>query len=114
MTNMVNKPNTLFNYMYRDGNNYKVHNEVVISGAITPEQIEAIFDSTPDGEFIPSDVGLPETRFDSYDSSDTPWFELYSPEDTFTLTNDHPTVNMTVDELVSHFASMRDEWAKQW
>ena len=57
---------------------------------------------------------MSETRFDSYDSSDTPWFELYSPEDTFTLTNDLPTVNMTVDELVSHFASMRDEWAKQW
>lgn len=34
--------NTRISYLYRDAGNYKKHNEVVVPGTFTPEQIETI------------------------------------------------------------------------
>lgn len=34
--------NTRISYLYRDASNYKKHNEVVVPGTFTPEQIKAI------------------------------------------------------------------------
>lgn len=106
--------NTKIFYLYIDGSNYKVHNEAVVKGTITKEQANEIFDCTYAGSFIPGDVGLPENRFDDYSSDDTDWFELHNPEEAFFATAEEPTVDMTVDELVARFASMRDQWKKQW
>lgn len=106
--------NTKIFYLYKDGSNYKVHNEAVVKGTITKEQANEIFDCTYAGSFIPGDVGLPENRFDDYTSDDTDWFELHNPEEAFFATAEEPTVDMTVDELVARFASMRDQWKKQW
>lgn len=82
--------NTKISYLYRDADNYKKVNECVIAGALTAEQICAIKDCCDMGEyFIPSQVGLPERRFDRYDPAvDHCWFEL--DEDSFSETIEPP------------------------
>ena len=68
--------NTQIRYLYRDASNYKVENECVVTGTFTQEQIAQIMDCCDLGEyFIPSQVGLPEQRFDRYDpEEDHCWF----------------------------------------
>ena len=97
--------NTKISYLYRDADNYKKVNECVIAGALTAEQICAIKDCCDMGEyFIPSQVGLPERRFDRYDPAvDHCWFEL--DEDSFSETieppiNSHPAI---LDGFVSNY-----------
>lgn len=102
--------NTQIGYLYRDADNYKQYHEEVLEGEITPEQKRMIADCLDDGEyFIPHQVGLPEVRFDTVTESDHPWFELDS-ETGFTLTSEPPTVNITVDELVSRFQAAKGCW----
>ena len=102
--------NTKINYLYRDADNYKMHNSCVISGQITPEQVASIIDTLDDGEyFIPHMVGLPEQKFDTYDpQSDHPYFELGS--DSFESTKAKATVELTVAELVTAFAAQKGKW----
>ena len=46
--------NTKICYLYRDAGNYKVHNECVIQGELSKEQIQSILDCCDMGEyFIP-------------------------------------------------------------
>ena len=52
--------NTRICYLYRDSDNYKVHNMCVIHGELTDSQIDQILECCDMGEyFIPSQVGLP-------------------------------------------------------
>ena len=83
--------NTKISYLYRDADNYKMHNKCVIAGTLTTEQARTIKDSCEMGEyFIPRQVGLPERRFDRYDPAvDHCWFEL--DEDCFSETIEPPT-----------------------
>ncbi len=84
--------NTKISYLYRDADNYKMHNKCVIAGTLTTEQARTIKDSCEMGEyFIPRQVGLPERRFDRYDPAvDHCWFEL--DEDCSSETIEPPTV----------------------
>lgn len=102
--------NTRINYLYRDADNYKVHNECVITGEITQEQIDTIISTLEDGEyFIPHLVGLPEKKFDTYDpQADHPFFELN--ENCFELTDFAATLELTVAELVEAFVRQKDNW----
>ena len=95
--------NTKISYLYRDADNYKMHNKCVIAGTLTTEQARTIKDSCEMGEyFIPRQVGLPERRFDRYDPAvDHCWFEL--DEDCFSETIEPPTVALTATELVNRF-----------
>lgn len=94
--------NTLISYLYRDASNYKVWNACVIPGLITQEQIKQIMQTLIDGEnFIPSLVGMPESRFDSWTEDDTDWFELY--ESSFTPVDQDATLDIPPDELVARF-----------
>lgn len=70
--------NTKIHYLYRDADNYKVHNSCVIKGVLTPEQINVILSCCDAGEyFIPNQVGLPERKFEKIDPQvDHCWFEL--------------------------------------
>lgn len=70
--------NTKIHYLYRDADNYKVHNSCVIKGVLTPEQINVILSCCDAGEyFIPNQVGLPERKFEKFDPQvDHCWFEL--------------------------------------
>lgn len=69
--------NTKISYLYRDASNYKIQNECIVRGLLTDAQIKAILDCRDGDNFIPSQVGLPEKRFDRFDpEEDTCWFEL--------------------------------------
>lgn len=102
--------NTKISYLYRDADNYKMHNKCVIAGTLTTEQARTIKDSCEMGEyFIPRQVGLPERRFDRYDPAvDHCWFEL--DEDCFSETIEPPTVALTATELVNRFEECKNNW----
>ncbi len=93
-----------------DGNNYKMDNECVVSGIITEEMKAVIMDSLDSGEFfIPSQVGLPEVRFDEeWTEADHCWFEL--DNDSFEETDDEATVSVTAEELTEAFRSCAGRW----
>ena len=60
--------NTRITYLYRDADNYKTLNEVVIQGTFTDEEIDEMMAVCDQGEyFIPRQVGLPEERFEKLD-----------------------------------------------
>ena len=102
--------NTEISYLYRDADNYKMHNKCVIAGTLTTEQTRTIKDCCEMGEyFIPRQVGLPERRFDRYDPAvDHCWFEL--DEDCFSETIEPPTVALTATELVNRFEGCKNNW----
>ena len=107
------KENTKINYLYRDADNYKMQNECVIKGEITPEQIAVILSCLNTGEFfIPEQVGMPAMRFSKYDpQSDHPWMELQ--EDSFEPTSCKPTIDMTAEELVNQFLERKNNWEEK-
>ena len=99
--------NTQIRYLYRDASNYKMHNECVVAGELTPEQITQIMDCCDSGEFfIPSQVGLPEKRFAPED--DHCWFELSA--DGFTPTAKPATAEVSAAQLVENFAAAKEHW----
>ena len=104
--------NTKITYLYRDANNWKQHNCVVVKGGVTPEQVKSIVSCLHDNEyFIPSCVGMPETRFSAITEDDHPWFEL--TENDFLLTLEKTTLDVSIDELVARFQKAHDTnaWA---
>ena len=109
--------NTKINYLYRDASNYKVYNQVIVAGEITPEHLRRIADTLDEGEyFIPSVVGLPEKKFETQTDDDHLWFEWEIDDEDFDLdasgcelTDEQPTVPLTVDQLVDNF-----EKAQPW
>ena len=102
--------NTQIRYLYRDASNYKVENECVVHGTFTQEQIAQIMNCCDLGEyFIPTQVGLPEQRFDRYDAEeDHCWFEL--SEDGFEETAKLATVGISAQQLVENFAAAKEHW----
>lgn len=103
--------NTRISYLYRDAANWKQYNECVVPGRVTEEQKRTILDSLIDGsDFVPSKVGMPETRFETRNDDDVDTFELY--EDGFELTSETPDIDITITDLAAAFASMKDRWLK--
>ncbi|MCX7923859.1 MAG: hypothetical protein N3B21_17885 [Clostridia bacterium] len=101
--------NTKISYLYRDGDNYKKPNSVIISGEISKNQIEEIIASLDEGlYFIPSQVGLPEVRFDKLTESDHCWFELL--EEGIETTNEEPTIPLEADVLHKNFLLKKENW----
>lgn len=102
--------NTKISYMYRDADNYKTWSEEILKGEISVQQLMTIVDCLDDKMyFIPSQVGLPEVRFDNVTEADHCWFELYPKQD-FNRTVQEPTIDMTVDELVKRFQAAKGRW----
>ena len=102
--------NTKINYLYRDADNYKVYNVCVIAGELTGAEIRTIIGCCDSGEyFIPRQIGLPETRFETYDPAvDHCWFEL--DEDSFERTEAPANVDLTTAQLVETFAACKGNW----
>ena len=101
--------NTRIEYLYRDGSNYKMLNEVVVVGTLTEDQITEILDCCEAGEyFIPIQVKLPEVRFGKITEDDHCWFEIakYS----FTETNAESTLPLTAEELLNNFKHASGKW----
>lgn len=101
--------NTLFYYIYRDADNYKSHNNMVVDGKLNADEKAEIFCCLNDGEyFIPSQVGLPEKRIDdNFTDADHPWFELRCIEDT-----EAPTTvpGLTAQDLLTAFRAAQGNW----
>lgn len=101
--------NTRISYLYRDACNYKFHNEAIIKGELSAQQIDVIMGCLNEGEyFIPSQVGLPEERFGSFTEDDHCWFEL--SKDGFSPIKEKATVDITADEFVQKFMKAKDKW----
>ena len=103
--------NTKITYLYRDAENFKVWNDCVIPGAITPEQQKAILDCLDKGEyFIPHLVGFPEIKFGGVDDPDLdhPWFEMYASA--FEATHVSPTIFVSAPELIEKFSMCKGHW----
>lgn len=102
--------NTKINYLYRDADNYKMHNFCVVSGEMTEVQMKEIMSCLDSGEyFIPRQVGLPEKRFDKLDrEADHCWFELNM--DGFEFTENVPDIDMTVGQLLEMFGRAKNNW----
>lgn len=99
--------NTRVDYLYTDGDNYKVYNEAIIKGEISPNEISVIIDCLDSGEFfIPSQVGLPEEKFPEVTDADHPWFTLQG----FELTENPHTEGLDVKDLVERFKKAKGNW----
>lgn len=103
--------NTEIHYTYRDADNYKMHQYVVVKGLITSEQEEKIKSfMEKDGNtlrFIPEQVDMPETRFERLTTADHCWFEF----DFFVHSEKLNTMDgTTVDEVVEKFKVTNGKW----
>lgn len=98
-------PNTKFEYLYRDAGNWKQYSEVVVRGTLTEKQVSEIFHACrAEGQFIPGDVGFPETRFENVDLEDDHiWFELSAIEPTM----ENPSDQRTAEEVFRAFVNAR-------
>lgn len=101
--------NTKIYYLYRDASNYKMANEEIVAGELTKEQIEEIYNCLDEGiNFIPSQVGLSETRFGEITSQDHCWFEL--EEGAFEKTNQEASISLTAEQLYNNFIEANNNW----
>ena len=104
---------TKISYLYRDGSNYKVYNEVILAGRMTDEEKQTILDSLYDGDgFVPHAVGLPAEKFDSETDDDTPFFELTKDDFEDVVAAVTPGIDFDVHELVKRFAAAKGLWEK--
>lgn len=99
--------NTKIEYLYRDASNYKMQNRVIVRGLLTTEQVEQIINACNELlYFIPSQVGLPETRFPgAWTEDDHCWFELCRGD--FSATEEEETVDITAEELYRNFINVK-------
>ena len=103
--------NTKIEYLYRDADNYKKWNEVVIAGKVTEAQKRVILNSLESEEFfIPEQLGLPIIRpDDKLTAADHPFCEL--DVNSFSMTDEAPTVAMSANELTEAFRKAgKDGW----
>lgn len=101
--------NTRIEYLYRDAANWKQHNECVVKGRLTEDEKRAILDSLIDGsDFVPSKIGMPETRFQVHNDDDVETFELY--ESGFVPTAAEADLDVTASELARRFGLMKGHW----
>lgn len=102
------KNNTRIEYLYRDCDNYKTWNEVVLSGKMTENQFKQLRTCCEDGDemFIPEEVNLPLIRGWDPDERDHPYAELTG----FETTEKDPTVDLTVEQLVLAFEQRKGKW----
>lgn len=101
--------NTRIDYLYRDGANWKQHNECVVAGVIDETGVAAIVASLDEDKyFIPRAVGLPETRFPTWNEDDHSYFELDAAG--FGPTDEEPTVDVDAETLVARFKAAAGHW----
>ena len=97
--------NTLVSYMYRDGANYKLHFEEVVSGCLPDEEYDDLLENYETDAFYPENVGMPAPTFvdegyreyeDDPDSHELTGFER---------TDREPTVATTMEQLAAAIRS---------
>lgn len=99
--------NTLIEYLYRDGSNYKKYSNAVVSGLLDESQVKEIWDCLEEGTyFFPGQIGLPDDNRYSGTVDDHAWFELQD----ITFTNIKPTVELSAQDLIRNFRKAKDAW----
>jgi len=97
-------PNTRINYLYRDADNWKTLESVVVSGQVQFKDIKLYLREKE--YFIPEQVGL--NSLNGYDVRiDHSWHEIGAG--CFELTDDKPTIELTVKELIAKFKQAHNE-----
>lgn len=101
---------TCIYYLYRDADNYKKLNKIIVPGRYTNEQINEIISSLSEGQwFIPSMIGFPEEKIDDKETdADHPWFELETSD--FEPSNEKPDIDKSPEEIVALFKSTKGHW----
>ncbi len=101
--------NTRISYLYRDACNYKVNNDVVVTGVFIENEILDIIDTLDSGEFfVPCMIGFPETRFETKTEYDHPYFELRASG--FEKTDAAPTISMSAKDVYAAFIETAGNW----
>lgn len=100
--------NTRVEYLYRDAGNNKVHGDEVVAGGLSEEGlrvIEGALSRFPEHGFIPEKVGLPvlSDKFVSGGGFDPDLDHCWHEWEGAKSTDDVPTVQMGVEELVAAF-----------
>ena len=100
--------NTIFEFMYRDADNYKIHSEAILKGEMTDEDYNTIISCLDENTFfIPAQVGLEGERFATETEADHPWFEVTG----YRLVPDTvKTCGIAVQELVERFKAVHGHW----
>lgn len=81
--------NTSFEYIYRDGSNFKQHWQVTFSGSPEPVLTDRLNAALYGGElFIAGQVDVPERFFPDLGEEDHCWHELWRVEPTSTAPDD--------------------------
>jgi hypothetical protein len=107
--------NIVFDYMYRDGSNYKQGGEVVFSNPdkLTVEEIEGRIKAAIDEEtyFIAHQIGVPEVFFDDLGEDDHSWHEFCGVRETRSRKN-MDKKKRTIKELVEQMEQVEkwNEW----
>lgn len=104
--------NIKFNYLYRDGGNYKIHGNRVFSNSenLSVDEIERIIkEALIDGEFFdPKQWDIQLLKFDNWDSeSDHFWHEFESVELTSKESTSDKRIADFLDTITSLAASAR-------
>ena len=102
MKKITRRKNTRISYLYRDASNYKKHNEVIIPGTFTKEQIHTIIECLQGGKiFHPLRSQFAGNQIEDKTEADHPWFEL--SEDGFEETEAKATCYISPDTWLSYF-----------
>lgn len=100
--------NTVLQYMYRDGANWKQLGRTVFSGRITREDVVAIVDALHDGEwFIPGQIGLEDLQEGWDPQYDHPFHSICCFELTLESANDGE-----IGDFVKAFTTVK--WKKRY
>lgn len=76
----------IFEYLYRDGSNYKAWGEILLSGSPSPNNIEALRACLESGEyFVAEQVGIPPVYRELWDLSGGPTSDDHALHEFVTL-----------------------------
>ena len=100
----LRKDFVLFEYMYRDGANYKTRGEVLIEGELSEGQKDEIIDKLDGGEsFIAEQVGITSLRPEEIGEDDHCWHEFVGFSNITAEEAAFRSVDYTVEEFVTAF-----------
>ena len=97
--------NTEFSYEYRDADNFKKDETVIIAGELSAKDVEPfLFESE---FFVPSEVGLSDLQNEPFAPYDHIWHTILD----ISPTSDESTCGLIAQDLVSQFKfAFAHEW----
>lgn len=93
--------NTKITVLCRDEDNFKLFSDIIVPGEFTEDQLERFGHALIDEEFLdPDDIPVDVDRY-----PECPFVEI--DFGSFSKTNRIPTVDMTIDELISRMETSK-------